>query len=127
MSNISREIYNRMNESQIFNTNSKPRKPTTNIKPIKIELKKENNPKLKPKTTLYKPFINKKKKEEEKIIKRNYNESDIFFTKTLTPKMKQKLKEEVFPKKEEYISNYKPENYVKFQTKGIYTNKTSRK
>jgi len=114
MSNISREIYNRMNESQIFNTNSKPRKPTTNIKPIKIELKKENNPKLKPKTTLYKPFINKKKKEEEKIIKRNYNESDIFFTKTLTPKMKQKLKEEVFPKKEKYISNYKPENYVKF-------------
>ena len=50
----------------------------------------------------------------EKLIKRNYNESDIFFTKTLTPKMKQKLKEEVFPKKEKYISNYKPENYVKF-------------
>ena len=51
----------------------------------------------------------------EKLLKRNYNESDIFFAKTLTPRMKQKLNEEVFPKKEKYISNYKPENYVKFQ------------
>ena len=116
MSNISREIYNRMNQSHIFNS-VLPDKKISNIKPIKIELKKENDPKtkFKAKNGLYKPFINKKNKEKEKDKKRNYNESDIFFTNSLTPRTRQKLKEEVFPKKEEYISNYKPENYVKFQ------------
>ena len=112
MSKLSREIYNKMNKSHIFNSVI-PEKQTSNIKPIKIELKKENNPK--PNKNLYKPFINKKNKMLDKLIKRNYNESDIFFTKTLTPAMKQKLKDEVFPKKEKYISNYKPEKYIKFQ------------
>ena len=115
MSNISREIYNKMNTSHIF-TSSIPNKKMPNIKPIKIELKKDINPnfQLKSKKTLYKAFINKAKKDNEKIKKRNYNESDIFFTKTLTPTMKQKLKEEIYPIKEKYISNYKPENYYKF-------------
>ena len=113
MSNISREIYNKMNKSNIFGSTI-PEKGTINVKPIKIELKKENNPKPKPKKNVYKPFINKKNNLMEKLIKRNYNESDIFFAKTLTPRMQQKLNEEVFPKKEKYISNYKPENYVKF-------------
>ena len=113
MSKISREIYNKMNTSHIFNS-SIPEKVTINVKPIKIELKNENNPKPKPKKNVYKPFINKKNNLMEKLIKRNYNESDIFFAKTLTPRMQQKLKDEVFPKKEKYISNYKPENYVKF-------------
>ena len=48
MSNISREIYNKMNKSHIFNS-SVPGKEKLNVKPIKIELKKENNPKPKPK------------------------------------------------------------------------------
>ena len=115
MSNISREIYNRMNQSNIFNL-VMPNKKISNIKPIKIELKKENDPKnkFKSKNALYKPFINKKNKEQEKNKKRNYNESDIFFTNSLTPRTKEKLKEDVFPKKEKYISNYRPENYVKF-------------
>ena len=91
-------------------------KKISNIKPIKIELKKEIDPKakFKSKNALYKPFINKKNKEQGKNIKRNYNESDIFFTNSLTPRTKEKLKEEAFPKKEKYISNYKPENYYKF-------------
>ena len=114
MSKISREIYKKMNKSHIFNSGN-PEKETKNVKPIKIELKKDNNPKPKPKKIIYKPFINKKNKMLDKLISRNYNESDIFFTKTLTPIMKQRLKEEVFPKKEEYISNYRPEKYVKFQ------------
>ena len=116
MSNISREIYNRMNQSNIFSSVF-PDKKISNIKPIKIELKKEIDPKakFKSKNALYKPFINKTNKEQGKNIKRNYNESDIFFTNSLTPRTKEKLKEEAFPKKEKYISNYKPENYVKFQ------------
>ena len=48
MSKISREIYNKMNTSHIFNS-SIPEKVTINVKPIKIELKNENNPKPKPK------------------------------------------------------------------------------
>ena len=57
MSNISREIYNRMNQSHIFNS-FLPDKKISNIKPIKIELKKEKDPrtKFKAKNALYKPF-----------------------------------------------------------------------
>ena len=113
MSITSREIYNKMNKSQIFNSNN-PKSESINNKPIKVELKNENISKLQQKNNKYQPFINRKKKEEIKVIKRNHNESDIFFTKTLSSSMKQKLKEDAFPKKEEYVSNYKPENYVKY-------------
>ena len=115
MSNISREIYNKMNKSHVFNS-SIPEKETVNTKPIKIELNNEKNPKPKQKISLYKPFINKKNKLFDKLVKRNYNESDIFFTKTLTPIVKKKILEETFPKKEKYISNYNPENYIKFSS-----------
>ena len=115
MSSLSRDIYKKMNESHIFNI-SNPSKETSNIKPIKIELKKENNPKPKKNKNIYKEFItNTSNKMMEKLKNRNYNESDIFFTNALTPNMKQKLKDEAFPKKEKYISNYKPENYVKYK------------
>ena len=113
MSITSREIYNKMNKSQIFNSNN-PKIESINNKPIKVELKNENISILQQKNNKYQPFINRKKKEEIKVIKRNHNESDIFFTKTLSSSMKQKLKEDAFPKKEEYDSNYKPENYVKY-------------
>lgn len=117
MSAISRDIYNKMNASNIFNI-ERPPKETSNIKPIKIELKKEYKPaKPKKKKNIYKEFINNNtnNKMMEKLKSRNYNESDIFFVNTLTPNMKQKLKEEIYPKKEKYISNYKPENYVKYK------------
>ena len=54
MSAISRDIYNKMNASNIFNI-ERPPKETSNIKPIKIELKKEYKPaKPKKKKNIYK-------------------------------------------------------------------------
>ena len=88
-----------------------------NIKPIKIELKDEKAPTAR--KNVLKPFINKEREKLEDykvdIIKNRYhNSSDIFFTKTQTPAMKQQLKNEAFPKKKKYISNYDPEHYLKF-------------
>ena len=141
MSRISKEIYNKMNTSHIFDPQPKQSIQMTphssimtksdstipqsesyknrakNIKPIKIELKDEKAPTAR--KNVLKPFINKEREKLEDykvdIIKNRYhNSSDIFFTKTQTPAMKQQLKNEAFPKKKKYISNYDPEHYLKF-------------
>ena len=144
MTNVSKEIYTKMNTSHIFDpmpnqssqamttrnnkskqeplqpiSESKNSKQSKNIKPIKIELKGENAPSAK--KNVLKPFINKEKGNQDDykvdIIKNRYhNSSDIFFTKALSPSMKQQLKDEAFPKKKKYISNYDPENYLKFHS-----------
>ena len=117
MSRINKDIYDKMHNSHIFDFQPKEsiQSKSRNIQPIKIELKEENI--TNPKNNVFNTFINKEKQEIDKvdIIKNRYhNESDIFFTKTLTPSMKQKLEEEAFPKKKKYISNYNPEKYVKY-------------
>ena len=144
MTNVSKEIYTKMNTSHIFDpmpnqssqamtsrnnkskqeplqpiSESKNSKQSKNIKPIKIELKGENAPSAK--KNVLKPFINKEKGNQDDykvdVIKNRYhNSSDIFFTKALSPSMKQQLKDEAFPKKKKYISNYDPENYLKFHS-----------
>ena len=144
MTNVSKEIYTKMNTSHIFDpmpnhanqamnsrnnksnqdslppiSESKTTKQSKSIKPIKIELKGENAPSAK--KNVLKPFINKEKGNQDDykvdIIKNRYhNSSDIFFTKALSPSMKQQLKEEAFPKKKKYISNYDPDKYLKFHS-----------
>ena len=120
MSRINKEIYDKMHNSHIFDSHQKDnnKNESRNIKPIKIELKRQNMSGQK--NNVLKTFINKGKKDskqhdKEKIIKNRYhNESDIFFTKTLTPSMKQQLKDEAFPKKKKYISDYDPQKYIKY-------------
>ena len=114
MSRINKEIYDKMHNSHIFDFQPKEsvQNKSRNIQPIKIELKEENIPN--PKNNVFNTFINKEKNETDAIKNRYHNESDIFFTKALTPSMKQQLKEETLPKKKKYISNYDPEKYVKY-------------
>ena len=114
MSRINKEIYDKMHNSHIFDfqPNESVQSKSRNIQPIKIELKEENI--QNPKNNVFNTFINKEKKETDTIKNRYHNESDIFFTKNLTPSMKQQLKEETFPKKKKYISNYNPEKYIKY-------------
>ena len=120
MSRVNKEIYNKMHNSHIFDpeTNTSNQNISRNNPQLKIELKGDNISNHK--NNVFTTFINKEKKNDKqndkaKVIKNRYhNESDIFFTKTLTPSMKQQLKEEAFPKKKKYISNYDPGKYVKF-------------
>lgn len=117
-SRINIENYTKNHTSHVFGPampQEKIQPKPRNIQPIKIELKDGNisNQKI----NVYKPFINKEAPESTKvgIIRNQYhNESDIFFTKTLSPSMKQKLKDEAFPKRKEYISDYDPKKYVKY-------------
>lgn len=134
MSRINKEFYNKNHKSHIFDfqpTKDVSQNNKRNIQPIKLEIKEENNPYKSNKPL--KTFINKEKKEKPdnkeitdsgrvKIIKNQYHyASDIFFTKTMPQKMKQQLKEEAFPKKKEYVSNYDPEKYVKFNNSSFDT------
>ena len=117
MSRINKEIYDKMHNSHIFDYEHKDsnQNKSRNIKPIKIELKEEKT--INKKNNVFTTFINKEKEEPEKvnIIRNKYhNESDIFFAKSLTPSKIQQLKEEVYPKKKKYISNYDPEKYIKY-------------
>ena len=120
MSRINKEIYDKMHNSHIFDSQPKDNKKdeSRNIRPVKIEFKGQNISATK--NNVIKTFINKEKKDSKQPDKfkvnnkRYHNESDIFFTKTLPPSMRQKLKEEAIPKKKKYISNYDPQKYVKF-------------
>ena len=117
-SRINIENYTKNHISHVFGPampQEKIQPKPRNIQPIKIELKDENISNQK--NNVYKPFINKEVQQSTNvgIIKNQYhNESDIFFTKTLSSSMKQKLKEEAFPKKKQYISDYDPKKYVKY-------------
>lgn len=118
-SRINRELYDKNHISHIFDYPKEESHPkmSRNIQPIKIELKGEKVPTQK--NNVLKTFINKNKIKPKSykvdIIKNKYhNDSDIFFTRTLSPSKKQELKEEAFPEKEEFISDYKPEKYLKF-------------
>lgn len=119
MSRINREIYDKNHISHIFDTPNQEsqQQKSRNIHPIKIELKGEKKPAKK--NNVLKTFINKDIVNPEtykvNVIKNRYhNESDIFFTKALSPSKRQELKEEAFPKKEQFVSDYKPEKYLKF-------------
>ena len=120
MSRINKEIYDKMHNSHIFDSQPKDnnKNESRNIKPVKIELKGENT--TGQKNNVLKTFINKEKKnfnqpDKHKVINNKYhNDSDIFFTKNLSSSMKQQLKEEAFPKKKKYISDYDPQKYIKF-------------
>ena len=109
-----------MHNSHIFDYDQKDsnQNKSRNIKPVKIELNEEKT--TSKKNNVYKTFINKEKEKEEpiekvNIIKNKYHyESDIFFSKTLTPSKRQELTEEAFPKKKKFISNYDPEKYIKY-------------
>ena len=126
MSRFNKEMYDRNHNSHIFGLTMPREQPnqakiqTRNNRPNKIELKTEVElPNKKTKDKVLKTFINKEKEMPEStkvhIIKNQYHyDSDIFFMKNLTPTKKQQLTEEAFPKKKEFISDYKPEKYIKF-------------
>lgn len=92
-----------------------------NVKPIKIELNEQDYPSTR--RDVYKPFINKQKQKDKAedykvdkvdIIRHRYHyPSDIFFLKSMPISLKRQLKEEAFPKKKKFISNYNPDKYLK--------------